>query len=247
MRAVLGRPGRLAGTALGFLGAIIRESGRAGAERLPTRIILLIIRAMSIAESLERIQSWGAARGLSLRLRPPATSEAIAKTEEAWGLPFPADYRELLLIADGQEDEPEFPWLFECEPLAPLARIIEQIAELKELAEEFPAVGPDTNDGFVVSTIYHARRLPICGTPYFDGDTGYLDLAPGHAGTAGQIITLVTECDFVVLGTSLAHSLERYADALDDGTLQWVPQEQTLVVEGHAEGWKHGIHEFALA
>ena len=57
-------------------------------------------------------------------------------------------------------------------------------------------------EGRVKNEVFSKKRIPIAGTKYWDQDKTYLDLDPGPRGVAGQVITLVTECDFEVLGES---------------------------------------------
>jgi cell wall assembly regulator SMI1 len=63
-------------------------------------------------------------------------------------------------------------------------------------------------------------RIPIAGTPYWDGDSTFIDLDPGPEGTPGQVITMISECDFVVLGPSFEHALARWVSSLESGA--WV-------------------------
>jgi len=134
------------------------------------------------------------------------------------GLVLPKDYKELLLLHDGQEGDAEalFEWIPGAELLKPIAEVVEQWREEKGLAEEFGA--PEENeDGPFYTDRYHAKRIPIAGTEYWDGDTMYLDLAPTERGKSGQLIALTSECDFVRLGPSLRRALTSYVEALEAG------------------------------
>lgn len=176
---------------------------------------------MSVREALSRIVAWGEKRGLDLKLRPPVEDAVLQKAEAAFGEPLPAEYVELLRIADGQADDPDFEWLLGCDRLAPLASAMAQLAEERELAAEYPPPdGLDLEDHVRVGR-YHVGRIPIAGSRYWDGDNTFVDLDPGPAGTREQVITMTTECDFALMGTSLSDALTRWADALEQGRVTW--------------------------
>lgn len=184
---------------------------------------------MSIAEQLARIVAWGKTHDLDLKLRPPVSDAALRKAEEAWGEPLPEPYVALLRVADGQDDEPDFDWLLGCCRLAPLESVTAQVKEERELAEEYPPSGETDLDGHVHAGRYNAKRLPIAGTPYWDGDATFLDFDPGPAGKAGQVITLVTECDYAVMGSDLEACLSYWADCLEQGRFVWDAESRSIV------------------
>lgn len=200
----------------------------------------------SVVESLEKLEGLAKERGLSLGLRPGASADAIAKAEQALGRALPSDYRELLTFADGQTDEPGFPWMPGCDRLAPVAMVVAQLAEERAMTADFPPSSDEELDGWIRHGRYHPNRLPIAGTRWWDGDTTYLDLEPGSNGKTGQLITLTSECDFVVLGESLAHALSRYVDALTSGDLVWHADEKALAARGSAPFSGHPAYAFAL-
>jgi cell wall assembly regulator SMI1 len=169
-----------------------------------------------------RLEAWALNNaGKSLGLRPGATEEAIAAAEQAMGLTFPPDYRASLLAHDGQEGRhgEVFEWLPGCSPLKPLAQVVERYKEEQGLAEEFPDE-EQRAEGPLHTVLWHPKRIPIAGNEWWDGDNTYVDLHPTAEGTPGQIITFVTECDLVRLGTSLADAIESYLAALESG--DWV-------------------------
>ena len=148
---------------------------------------------------------------------------------------FPADYRAWVKIHDGQSKGTELEWAPGCNILAPLELVVQQWREEKENAEEYPGNGRLKNQRRTIVDVFQTRRLPIAGTEYWDGDKTYLDFIPGPAGKDGQLITLVTECDFSVLGESFEAFLEAYVGLLETGALKW---GDSGVVPSHGD-WKH--------
>jgi cell wall assembly regulator SMI1 len=168
-----------------------------------------------------RLEALAVRHGATLALAPALSEDAIAAAEAKLGASLPAGYRASLALHDGQASFAGggggLPWMPGCGALAPLAKVLEQWAEVQSLVADFPPPEATEDEDRIRSGTYRARRIPIAGTPYWDGDTTYLDLDPGPAGTSGQLITLVTECDFVTLGPSFEAALARWVEALESG------------------------------
>jgi cell wall assembly regulator SMI1 len=203
-----------------------------------------------VAASWRRLESWAAANsGRSLDLLPGASEITIAAAEEKMGLVFPPGFRASLLQHDGESSfssgaSKSFPWMPGCPPLAPLDRMHFFWKELQGLAAEYPQDGYD-NDDRTRAGVYRSGRIPIAGTPYWDGDTVYLDLDPGPAGTPGQLICTVTECDFVVLADSFEVALERWVNALESGAWVWNREKNAAHPAGEAPHRDHPANQFA--
>lgn len=194
----------------------------------------------------QRLEDWGKKSGAgSLKLRDGVKEKDIAAAEKAMKLNFPADLRESLLAHDGQEDiedEPVFDWLPGCSPLQPLHAVVERWTEERDMEEE--AEDEDSSDDPKLKAgLYNARRIPIAGSKWWDGDNTYVDLAPGSKGTSGQLITFVTECDICLLGPSLRATLERYASMLESGKLVWHPESGIIPKKKEWSG--HPAEDFA--
>jgi cell wall assembly regulator SMI1 len=152
-----------------------------------------------------------------LRLRPPATEAAIAGAEALFERPLPAPYRAWLAIADGQEPDalsvlPQGGWFY------PLATVVETwLGEAKfhvrELDDE-----PAPPDALVRPVVFHPTRITIGGDELALREP-VLDLWPGPRGTVGQVLSLVSECDFAVIGTSLDDLFTRTANLVLGGQL----------------------------
>jgi cell wall assembly regulator SMI1 len=183
----------------------------------------------------KRLVDWYASHGADLGLRPGVDDATINRAEAAVGIKFPADYRAWLKIHDGQAQGTELEWAPGCNILAPLAEVVKQWKEEKANAEEYPGNGRLENDKRTIADVFQARRLPIAGTEYWDGDKTYLDFVPGPAGRDGQLIALVTECDFSVLGESFEAFLEAYLGLLESGALEW---DDGRVVPARGD-WEH--------
>ncbi len=178
----------------------------------------------AMKELWARLAKWARqhAPSMAFTLRPPVSADAIARAEATLGVSLPADYRESLLAHDGLEsseadDETRFPWMPGCDRMAPLEEVVAQYREEREWDEPDAPAGRTMDKGRIANVVFHPGRIPIAGNRHWDQDNTYLDLAPGKNGTAGQLITLVTECDFVVLGTSLREAMQAYVELLESG------------------------------
>src|SRR5262249_32862426 len=148
-----------------------------------------------------------------LALAPGASEKAIAAAEKTMKLAFPPDVRASLAIHDGQTFEvgaQTFPWMPGCPPLLSVARIVERWKEEQDLAakkqpkkEFFDATGK------LKGGAYRTGRIPMAGPLKRDGERTFLDLDPGPAGVKGQLITMVSSTDFVVIDASFAAAFER--------------------------------------
>lgn len=189
--------------------------------------------------------------GVPLQLNPGLTEETIAAAEATLGLALPAGYRASLKLHDGQatfaNGERSLPWLPGCPPLAPLASVLEQWAQLQDLAAEYPPPDATEHGDRIKSGTYRTRTIPIAGSQYWDGDTTYVDLDPGPAGTAGQIITMVSECDFVALGPSLEAALARWVEALEAGAWVYSAEAGDVHPAGQPPHTGHPSDQFAGA
>jgi cell wall assembly regulator SMI1 len=145
-----------------------------------------------------RLDAWAKKSGAgSAKLRGPASREDIALAEGTIEMKFPEDFRESLGWHDGQKRDPDFAWLPGCSPLQPLDAIVARWQEER------------------------GRRIPIAGSPSWDGDNTYLDLEPQAGGAIGQLIVVTAGDDEIVLGRSFQAALERYVLLLERGRLVW--------------------------
>lgn len=181
----------------------------------------------------ERLERAAANHGLPFPLRPAATEAAIAAAERTIGLPFPADYRASLLIHDGQEPgdgaDDAFDWLPGHARLAALDRVVaEWAAECATFQTHHAGEPPEEIDGGrLYHYLWHPRRIPIAGNPWWDQDNTYLDFFPGPQGTAGQV-AIFGKGNFGELhGPGFGAALRLYADALDSG--EWLFRDGRLV------------------
>jgi cell wall assembly regulator SMI1 len=168
---------------------------------------------------VRRLEAWYAKHTpAKLALRPGASDRAIAAAEKAMKIEFPPTFREWLRIHDGQAPEATIDWAPGCTRLAPLSEVVKQWKDERDMDDD-EHVGKLQERGRIQNIVFHAKRIPIAGTEYWDGDKTYIDFVPGPKGKAGQIITLVTECDFVVLGETMTEFLEKYLAILESGAL----------------------------
>ncbi len=189
---------------------------------------------MSVKESWARIHQWGKANApLMLEaLSSGASEEAVAKLESELGCSLPADFRESLLIHDGEVDA----WMSEVfadggaylgtewipkiwrERLA-VAEQVDMLSEeeIKESIRE----GTMRVEGPVSPCMYRKEWIPIMDS---NGDIIWaLDLAPAEGGTVGQVIKIYWEdISWAVVASSFAEFLHTYASQLEAGEFEIV-------------------------
>ncbi len=149
----------------------------------------------NISELWASLEAFVAETPLSLHLRPGATESAIRAAERTMSLTFPDDFRASLLAHDGQEigdgdDDNTFPWLTGHPRLASLDRIVAAWKDHCESFETFHAgdAPVEIDGGRMIHYLWHRRRLPIAGNPWWDQDNTYLDFLPGPRGVPGQLV-----------------------------------------------------------
>jgi cell wall assembly regulator SMI1 len=175
----------------------------------------------AVAKVWQRIETCLGEHRKSLVVRPGANADAIAAAEATLGVALPADYKAWLLLHDGEDHvEGRVEWLPAFGRLLPLAVTLERWQYEQEWVEpNDPGLRYGHDDKRIRSVIRHPKRIVIAGNQWGDGDSTYLDLIPGTAGTVGQVIVGVTECDFLVVGNSFLDFLERWAAAFEAGVL----------------------------
>ena len=177
----------------------------------------------------QRLETWALEHaGRSLHLRKGASAKALKAAEKTMKLALPADVRESLLAHDGQEAREDlFEWLPGVAQLKPLDEIV---ARWQEEDAQTDDAGAGEILGPLRRALWHRKRIPIAGNPWWDGWNTFVDLLPSPTGTSGQIISFVSECDLVCLAPSLRSALEHYADGLDRG--HWVFGDGCIVPAG---------------
>lgn len=152
-------------------------------------------RPENIASRWAALEQFVATTPQKLYLRPPAKESAIRAAERTMKLTFPDGFRESLLAHDGQEpgdgdDSDTFSWLPGHPRLASLDRIVDAWKDHVQSFEKFhPGEPPaEIDGGRMVHYIWHPKRIPIAGNPWWDQDNTYLDFIPGSRGVAGQLV-----------------------------------------------------------
>ncbi|HUQ02289.1 MAG TPA: hypothetical protein VM261_07305 [Kofleriaceae bacterium] len=181
--------------------------------------------AARVGELWRRLETWVATTGAPpLSLSPGASEKAIAAAEKTMKLAFPPDVRASLAIHDGQVAEVGaqiFPWMPGCPPMLSVARIVERWKEEQDLAaKKQPKKELLDATGKLKSGLYRTGRIPLAGPldpRRRDGERTFLDMDPGPAGVRGQLITMVSATDFVVIDASFAAAFERWVNVLERG------------------------------
>lgn len=192
---------------------------------------------MSVRESWARIAKWFSSQGVDLKLRPPASPDRIAALQSVVGRTLPASFVESLALHDGQAADAGVTWL---------GGWLGSIDDIIVHYGRQHAAAPRDEEGFGLfdeserlrAVIVDRDRIAVSGMPFWTGDNVLLDFIPGPRGVEGQVIKLVSECDFVVLGASWGEMLTRYADHLEAGRIRW--NEQYRLVDTDWDAFSHG-------
>ncbi|MBA3459570.1 MAG: WGR domain-containing protein [Deltaproteobacteria bacterium] len=147
----------------------------------------------SIAELWASLEEFVATTPQRLHLNPPAKEKAIRAAERTMKQSFPDDFRASLLVHDGQEKgdgDDTFPWLSGHPRLASLDRIVEAWKDQCETHEKFQGSDApiEIDKGRMMHYLWHPKRIPIAGNPWWDQDNTYLDFIPGPNGAPGQLV-----------------------------------------------------------
>ena len=116
---------------------------------------------------------------------------------------------------------------------------LQEIVEKWQDEQTFYEGEPDGFDEFMSDDrvrfcLYHKGRIQFVNSEYGDGDAMYLDFVPGPEGDNGQIIVMVSECEFEPVGINFGDFLRKYANLLesgkvrvssDDGMIEIMPTE----------------------
>lgn len=194
-----------------------------------------------IAESWEKIIEWGNrnAPEMLTDLNPGASEEQIAALEVELGQSIPADFRESLLIHNGESDG------WPCKVFADYGAYLgtegilenwkqrKQIAaEIENYMDEMPDPEQQIRDGIITvegpvqPKLFLKDWIPIMDS---NGDVFWaLDMNPAEGGSPGQVIAVDLEgCSWMVVADSFGSFIRDYAQALEDGAYRVVDGQPT--------------------
>jgi cell wall assembly regulator SMI1 len=180
-----------------------------------------------VREVWDRIESWCRANHPQLlqTLNTGASAQEIAALETAIGQPFPEDLVASLSIHNGQAEGSSCQFLFDSLTLSGC----EQIHSIHALWGSGLGDAPDYfryhPENAIARQCFHEGWIPIADE---EAGLNYLaiDLAPGTAGTVGQVIDFgrnISEPG--VLASSWGQFLHSYADLLDTLTEKGAPAD----------------------
>lgn len=179
--------------------------------------------SVSVSAAWTMIETWFARHHPSaqLGLRPPATKKSIDAAEKALKVRFPDDFRESLLVHDGQDDEPSvllFPVAHRLGSLESLVACWKSDRGSYEAGDAFEYLDDSKR---VRQDHLHPKQIPIAGSTYWDYGRLLIDLVPGPKGTSGQIIAR-DDIDLRFIASSFAELLETLATGLESGATEVV-------------------------
>lgn len=154
-----------------------------------------------------------------LGFRSGANAKAIDDAEIHLSATFPMDFRELLLMNNGQKEN-ILDWLPDHMTLFGIDEIVQTWDyELSIM----PKIGEHTFNTFhfhdkIRALIFHRERIPIAQYELGACEI-YFDFIPGPKGVEGQLIFNITEADFIVLTDTFHELIAHYVDFLEDGDL----------------------------
>ncbi len=152
-----------------------------------------------------------------LALRPPATLEQIDAAEAELGVRFPDDFRESLLVHDGQDEEPSILWLPGVDQLGSLQSMV-QCWKLDRRYFD-PTVQGDPDKGKRVQPcFFHPAHISFAGSLDWALDRLLFDFAPGPNGSRAQIITRY-DIHLSYLCDTWRQLMQITVDGLEDGTI----------------------------
>lgn len=188
-----------------------------------------------------RLEQFFTQQHWPVSLNPGASEAEIVEVEQSLGQRFPDDLRASLQIHDGEDWQQGFRWLYDRMVLLPAARILTRWQEQQILyaryGEEFG--DDDQDDGRIRNIAFHPKRIPITES---DADVSlWLDFTPGPQGIAGQVITNITECDFIVLAPNFRTFLTRYAELLATGAFFYEAETYDAVIPQNLEALHNGV------
>lgn len=160
--------------------------------------------------------------GRSPRFRSGVSESAIAAAEKRIGVSFPPDYRQSLLVHDGQDEDPELLWLPWAVRLGPLESLVECWEHDREGYDPAPERFEWLDkSGRARQCHFHPGQVPIAGSTYWDYDRLLLDFVPGPNGSQGQVIGR-RDIELFFLCQDFATLLDRTATGLARGTAGFV-------------------------
>lgn len=196
----------------------------------------------TIREIWAELGRFSSASSKPLRLRRPAREAAVRAAEKTIGIDFPSDFRESLLLHDGQEvdDEGEtFAWLPGHANLAPLDALVGEWSRGCRTYEEFYGDGADPAQPIERERLFHwfwhPRRIPIAGNRHFDQDNTYLDFFPGPKGTPGQLAIFGKGVYGAWHGPSFGAALDLFVRGLERG--EWVVRDGEATPRAKRMSW----------
>lgn len=170
-------------------------------------------------QRIERVleQRWPNKR---LELRPPASARQVEEAESQLGVRFPEDFRESLLVHDGQDGEPELLWLPGVHKLGSLESMVRCWQEDRRFfeAEDGECFAWLDHSQRVRQVHAHPQHISFAGSSFWDYDRLLFDFDPAPLGKAGQIIVRF-DCELVFLCESWRELMEKTAEGLENGRI----------------------------
>ena len=190
-----------------------------------------------VQEAWDRMEAWCEEHHPALLdiFSPGATDKQIAALEESIGHELPEDVRESLRRHNGQTEEFSCRFLLGQLALLSCKSIAENYAGWRGSDPSAPADGYTFYpEGAIAQRQYDPGWIPLASEMH-SGNYLAVDLSPGPAGIAGQVITFGADIhDLAVLAPSFGEFLLSHARLLESGLLGEIdedPDEWSIAFE----------------
>jgi len=202
---------------------------------------------MSIHTLWQRLESWAEKHAPEMldELQGPATQVEIDELEKRLQLSLPEDFKQSLLIHNGEDDGWPSRVFFENGAYLPVPAIYNDWKMLQE-AVQADAIDRSEYDSEVNPKIkpvmFSKGWIPIMN---MNGDVFHaIDMDPGETGVAGQIIQVDWECDvFEVIAHSFTEFLQKYIEALESGKIE-IELDKSVNIKTEKKLDEVGINEY---
>lgn len=202
---------------------------------------------MTIKSLWQRLESWANNNAPEMldELQGPASDIEIDELEKRLQLTLPEEFKESLLIHNGEDDGWPARVFYEYGAYLPTPEIYNTWKRRLSAAKEYESFNEDEeqrSDHQIKPLAFSERWIPIMDS---NGDVIWaIDLDPGETGINGQIIEIDWESESIrVTAQSFYHFFQRYVELLEGGKIN-VELEKRSNVKRQMDLKTTGVHDY---